>query len=148
MALRSGRAGRAGDKLRGGWGSRGIAYWMGKVYVGTQDGRLIAIDARTGKQVWSVLTVDPKDARYITGPPRVFNGKVIIGHGGGDYGPVRGYVTAYDATTGAQVWRFYTVPGDPARGFENKAMEMAAKTWNGQWWKFRRRRNGLERDDL
>ena len=50
--------------------------------------------------------------------------------------PVRGYVTAYDAETGKQLWRFYIVPGDPAKGFENKAMEMAAKTWTGEWWKY------------
>jgi quinohemoprotein ethanol dehydrogenase len=81
------------------------------------------------------MTVDPDDHRYITGAPRVFNGKVIIGHGGGEYGATRGYVTAYDAESGKQLWRFYTVAGDPARGFENPAMEMAAKTWNGEWWR-------------
>ena len=64
----------------------------------------------------------------------MFDGKVIIGNAGAEFG-VRGYVTAYDAETGKQLWRFYTVPGDPAKGFENKAMEMAAKTWTGEWWK-------------
>jgi quinohemoprotein ethanol dehydrogenase len=124
----------AGQKMRTAWGTRGLAFWKGKIYVGTRDGRLIAVNAKTGKPVWSVMTVDPDDHRYITGAPRVFNGKVIIGHGGGEYGATRGYVTAYDAESGKQLWRFYTVPGDPARGFENPAMEMAAKTWNGQWW--------------
>jgi quinohemoprotein ethanol dehydrogenase len=127
----------AGEKLRAAWGIRGIAYWQGKIYTGTQDGRLIAIDAKTGKPVWTVQTTEgPNDGRYITGAPRIFKGKVIIGHGGADFASVRGYVTAYDAATGTRLWRFYTVPGDPARGFENKAMEMAAKTWRGQWWKY------------
>src|SRR5690606_8056202 len=126
----------AGQKLRFTYGTRGLAYWNGKLYVGTVDGRLIAIDAVTGKPVWSEMTVDPDDARAISGAPRVFNGKVIIGHGGADFGPIRAYVTTYDAETGKQLWRFYTVPGNPADGFESKAMEMAAKTWTGEWWKF------------
>lgn len=126
----------AGTTLRQAWGIRGIAFWNGRVYSGTQDGRLIAVDARTGKLAWSVMTVAKGDLRYITGAPRVFNGKVVIGHGGADYGPVRGYVTAYDARDGRQLWRFHTVPGNPADGFENEAMAMAAKTWTGEWWKF------------
>ena len=126
----------AGTKLRLAWGIRGIAFWNGKVYSGTQDGRLIAVDAKSGALVWSVMTVNEEDSRYITGAPRVFGGKVIIGHGGADFGPVRGYVTAYDAENGRPLWRFHTVPGNPADGFENPAMEMAAKTWTGEWWKF------------
>ncbi|WP_170228288.1 PQQ-dependent dehydrogenase, methanol/ethanol family [Denitratisoma oestradiolicum] len=125
----------AGHKMRGSWGIRGLAFWRGRVYAGTVDGRLIAVDAKTGKLAWSTMTVGKNDNRYITGAPKVFNGLVVIGHGGADYGPVRGYVTAYDAETGVQRWRFYTVPGNPADGFENKAMEMAAKTWTGEWWK-------------
>jgi len=126
----------AGRKLRQGWGSRGIGYWDGKIYTGTGDGRLIAIDAKTGTLVWSVMTVDPNDGRYITGAPRLFDGKVIIGHGGSDTASTRGYVTTYDAETGKQLWRFYIVPGNPADGFENSAQAMAAKTWAGQWWKY------------
>jgi quinohemoprotein ethanol dehydrogenase len=127
----------AGEKLRPAWGIRGIAFWDGKVYTGTQDGRLIAISARTGIPVWTVqTTLGPRDGRYITGAPRIFKDKIIIGHGGADFAPVRGYVTAYDARTGKQLWRFYTVPGDPAKGFENKAMQMAAATWKGEWWRF------------
>ena len=126
----------AGRKLRQGWGSRGIAWWNGKLFTGTHDGRLIAIDARTGKPVWSAMTVGADDVRFISGPPRAFDGKIIIGHGGGDVGSIRGYVTAYDAETGKQLWRFHTVPGNPADGFENEAMAMAAKTWAGDWWKY------------
>ena len=114
--------------------SRGIAAWNGKIYVATFDGRLIAVDAKTGKDVWSVVTVDRTKPYTITGAPRVFKGKVVIGNSGAEYG-VRGYISAYDAETGKMVWRFYTVPGNPAEPFESKAMEMAAKTWAGEWWK-------------
>lgn len=126
----------AGRKLRMGWGIRGIAYDDGKIFAGTQDGRLIAVDATTGKLLWSAQTTEPGDGRYITGAPRTFNGKVIIGNGGADFTSNRGYVTAYDQKTGKQAWRFFIVPGDPAKGFENKAMAMAAKTWTGEWWKW------------
>lgn len=124
----------AGGMLRLAWGSRGVAWWNGKIYTGTLDGRLIAIDAATGKLLWTVQTVKAGDGRYITGAPRVFDGKIIIGHGGADNASIRGYVTAYDAETGEQLWRFYTVPGNPADGFESDAMAMAAKTWFGRWW--------------
>jgi quinohemoprotein ethanol dehydrogenase len=124
----------AGFRLRLAYGSRGIAWWNGKIYTGTQDGRLIAIDAKTGKQLWSVQTLSKGMDADINAPPRVFDGKVIIGFSG-DVFANRGYVTTYDAETGKQLWRFYTVPGDPAKGFENKAMEMAAKTWAGDWWR-------------
>lgn len=113
--------------------NRGVAVWQGRIYAGTLDGRLIALDAKTGELVWEVQTTDPTKSYSITGAPRIVKGKVIIGNGGAEYG-VRGYVTAYAAETGEQVWRFYTVPGNPADGFEDEAMEMAAKTWTGQWW--------------
>ena len=124
-----------GPKMRLAWGIRGLALWGDLVYVGTQDGRLLALKAKDGAPVWEVQTTEPGDVRYITGAPLVYSGKVLIGHGGADFGPTRGYVTAYDAKTGKQLWRFFTVPGDPAKGFENAAMEMAAKTWTGEWWK-------------
>jgi quinohemoprotein ethanol dehydrogenase len=126
----------AGERMRAAWGTRGLAYDKGRIFVGTADGRLIALDAKSGKPLWSAMTVEPGDGRYITGAPWVFDGKVVVGHGGADFAPVRGYVTAYDQATGKQLWRFHTVPGDPAKGFENKAMEMAAKTWTGEWWKW------------
>ncbi len=130
-------------KVPGGYGekaccdvvNRGVALYKGKVYVGTLDGRLVALDAVNGKPAWEVLTVDTTKAYTITGAPRVVDGKVIIGNGGADLG-VRGYITAYDASTGEQKWRFYTVPGDPSKPFESPAMEMAAKTWAGDYWKY------------
>ncbi len=115
--------------------NRGVALYKGLVFLGAFDGRLIALNAATGKKEWEVMTVNQKKGYTITGAPRVIDGKVIIGNGGAEYG-VRGYVTAYDAMTGNQVWRFYTVPGNPADGFESEAMEAAAKTWTGEWWKF------------
>src|SRR5215831_1743823 len=114
--------------------NRGVAVYKGKVYVGTIDGRLIALDAETGKLLWQVVTVDQNRPYTITGAPRVVKGKVLIGNGGAELG-VRGYISAYDAETGKMDWRFYTVPGDPSRPFESPAMESAAKTWKGEWWK-------------
>lgn len=117
--------------------NRGVAYSGGKVFVGALDGRLIALDARTGKKAWEQDTRITQDTPLtITGAPRVFKGKVIIGNGGSELG-VRGYVTAYDAETGKQAWRWFTVPGDPSKPFENAAMERAAKTWDpsGSYWK-------------
>jgi len=127
----------AGDRLRIMWDtSRGLAYWKGKVIIATIDGRLVAIDAKTGKRVWETNTIIGDKAYYITGAPKVFRGKVIIGNGGTEQEAARGYVTAYDAETGEQAWRFFVVPGNPADGFENEAMKMAAATWTGDWWKF------------
>ncbi len=113
--------------------TRGIAAWNGRIIVGTLDGRLIGIDAATGTEAWSVMTIDPDWPYSITGPPRAADGKVFIGNAGAEFG-VRGYVSAYDADTGEFLWRFYTVPGNPALGFENDAMRMAVETWNGEWW--------------
>ncbi|MDQ3292579.1 MAG: PQQ-binding-like beta-propeller repeat protein, partial [Bacteroidota bacterium] len=115
--------------------NRGVALYKGVVYVGTLDGRLEALNAKNGKLIWSVSTIENSKPYTITGAPRVIDGKVIIGNGGSDYG-VRGYITAYDAKSGKQVWRFYTVPGNPSEPFENEAMKMAAKTWNGKWWEY------------
>ncbi len=114
--------------------NRGVAAWNGKLYLGTIDGRLIALDAATGKPVWDVLTIKPGERYSITGAPRVVKGMVLIGQGGAEYS-MRGYVSAYDSETGKMLWRWYTVPGDPSKPFENPQMEMAAKTWGGDWWK-------------
>jgi len=114
--------------------NRGVGAWQGRIFVATLDGRLIALDAATGKVVWETLTIDRRYRYTITGAPRVVKGKVIIGNAGSELG-VRGYVSAYDADTGKLQWRFYTVPGDPAQPFESSALANAAKTWTGSWWK-------------
>jgi len=113
--------------------NRGVAFYRGKIYVGTLDGRLIAINATSGTLVWETVTFNPSRGYSITGAPRIAQGMVLIGNGGAEMG-VRGYVSAYDAESGEMKWRTYTVPGDPSLGFESVALEKAAKTWNGQWW--------------
>ncbi len=120
--------------------NRGVAAAGGKVFVGALDGRLIALDAKTGAVVWTAQTFDPKTPYTITGAPRIAKDKVIIGNGGAEYG-VRGYVTAYDVETGEKAWRFYTVPGDPAAGPDGEASdavmkEKAAPSWFGEWYKY------------
>ncbi len=118
--------------------NRGVAVSDGKVFFGTIDGRLIALDAKDGKELWDVVTVDQQKPYTITGAPRVVRGKVIIGNSGAELG-VRGYISAYDANSGELAWRFYTVPGNPADGPDGAASDevferFAAKTWNGNWW--------------
>jgi PQQ-dependent dehydrogenase (methanol/ethanol family) len=115
--------------------NRGVALWGSNVYAASLDGRLRALDRDSGKVVWEVDTrLNDVDSYTITGAPRVVNGKVIIGNGGAEMS-VRGYVTAYDAMSGEQVWRFFTVPGNPADGFEDETQEWIATTWTGEWWK-------------
>ncbi len=109
--------------------NRGVALYRGRAYVGTLDGRLIALDAKSGARVWETLTIDRARPYTITGAPRAAAGLVFIGNGGAEFG-VRGYVSAYDAETGALVWRFYTVPAAPDRPREHPALEIAAKTWS------------------
>ena len=89
--------------------NRGVAIWDGKIYFGTLDGRLIALDANNGELIWEKITVEDSNAYSTTGAPRIIKDKVIIGNGGADFG-VRGYVSAYDSKTGEMIWRFYTVP--------------------------------------
>jgi quinohemoprotein ethanol dehydrogenase len=114
--------------------NRGVAVWAGKVYVGTGDGRLLAVNATTGTQAWASPVCDPTQSG-ITGAPRVARGKVFMGYSGADE-HVRGSLAAFDAQTGKELWRFWTVPGDPAKGFESKTVKMAATTWSGpQWWR-------------
>jgi PQQ-dependent dehydrogenase (methanol/ethanol family) len=116
--------------------NRGVAAWEGRIYLGAYDGRLIALDAKSGKQLWSVQTTDPAKYYTLTGVPRIANGKVFIGNAGSEIG-VRGYVSAFDAKNGKLLWRFYTIPGDPKLPYENEAMRRAAATWTGDlYWKF------------
>jgi quinohemoprotein ethanol dehydrogenase len=113
--------------------NRGIAALNGKIYVGSYDGRLIALDSKTGAVVWETLTLDHNKPVTSTGAPRIAKGKIIIGNAGAEFG-VRGYISAYDAETGKLAWRFYTIPGNPAEPFEAPILKEAAKTWNGNWW--------------
>ena len=113
--------------------NRGLAAWGRRLYIGTLDGRLVALERDTGQVAWSVMTVDPSRPYTITGAPRVIDGRVIIGNGGAEMG-VRGYITAYDANDGKQLWRFYTVPDQPGKNTA-KYLQSAEATWNGEWWK-------------
>jgi quinohemoprotein ethanol dehydrogenase len=114
--------------------NRGAAHANGKIFSAALDGRLFALDAKTGQMIWNTETTDPKGGQTVTGAPRVFNGKAIIGQGGADFG-MRGYVTAYDQETGKQAWRSYVVPASPEANKDDPALEAAAKTWNGEFWK-------------
>lgn len=108
----------------------GVAVWEGKVFVGTGDCRLVAIDAASAKQLWEATVCDPTQTG-ITGAPHIAKGKILMGYNGSDDG-VRGALIAYDAQTGKEAWKFWTVPGDPSNPYETKALEMAAKTWSGK----------------
>jgi len=114
--------------------NRGVALYNGMVVAPAIDGRLFALDAETGKPVWEARVAYPQDHYTITMAPRIAKGKVVIGASGGDR-PTRGFFAAFDAMTGRLAWRFYTVPGDPSKPFENAAMKRAAATWDGEWWK-------------
>ncbi len=124
----------AQNPLHMSWGNKGIAWWNDRVFLATTDGRVIALDDETGKPLWETRQYELNEIRYSNGAPRVFDGKVIIGHGGADITPLRSYVTAYDAMTGEQAWRFYTVPGDPAKPADSKAEELMRATWKGDWY--------------
>lgn len=113
--------------------NRGFGAWGDKLFMGTLDGRLVALDRKTGKEVWSVVTLDQSKPYTITGAPRVINGMVLIGNGGAEMG-VRGFLTAYDADTGKELWRFYSVPDAPGKNKE-KHLKKAEATWKGEWWK-------------
>src|SRR6266704_6171652 len=124
---------RLDQAINGSYSARtngGVAVWNGKVYVGTGDCRLVAIDAATAKKIWEATVCEPTQTG-ITGAPHVAKGRILMGFNGSDDG-VRGALVAYDAETGKEVWRFWTVPGDPAKPFETKALEMASKTWIGE----------------
>jgi quinohemoprotein ethanol dehydrogenase len=110
--------------------SRGVAVWKGKVYVASFDGRLFALDAKTGAVAWQVDTIlDKKRGYTITGAPEIAKNVVVIGNAGGEY-DARGYISAYDLETGKLAWRFFTVPAAPGKPLENPELEMAAKTWD------------------
>ncbi len=114
--------------------NRGVAVYKGKVFVATIAGHLVALDADTGKVIWDRMTIPVDSHMAITGAPRIVKGRVLIGAAGSEY-ITRGYLAAFDPDTGKEAWRFYTVPGDPAKPFEGKHLETAAKSWSGEWWK-------------
>ena len=125
---------KVGPKICCGIVNRGLALYNGMIIAPVVDGRLDALDAETGKVVWEARVAFPQDNYSITMAPRIAKGKVIVGVSGGEY-PVRGFFSAFDAKTGQFAWKFYTVPGDPSKPFENPALSKAAETWSGQWWK-------------
>ncbi len=114
--------------------NRGVAVWKGKVIWGTLDGRLIAVDAASGKKVWEVQATDPAKTLSITGAPRIADGRIFIGEAGSEF-EQRGYMAAYSAENGKELWRWWAVPGDPSKPFEQPELKWAAKTWTGEWWK-------------
>src|SRR6195256_1880890 len=117
--------------------NRGIAVYQGKVIAPVIDGRLEWLDAETGKVITEARVAFPQDSYTITMAPRIAKGKVIVGVSGAEY-PVRGFFSAFDANTGREAWKFYTIPGDPSKPFESPnaaALKKAAETWSGQWWK-------------
>jgi alcohol dehydrogenase (cytochrome c)/quinohemoprotein ethanol dehydrogenase len=115
--------------------NRGVAVWKGKVIWGTLDGRLIAADAMSGQKAWEVQATDPKKWLSITGAPRIADGRIFIGEAGSEF-EERGYLAAYNAENGKELWRWWSVPGDPSKPFEQPELAKAAKTWSGEYWKF------------
>lgn len=114
--------------------NRGVAVYEGRVIFGALDTRLFSLDAKTGEKLWETTTADRSQGDYtVTGAPRVANGRIFIGNGGAEFG-VRGYVSAYAVDSGELLWRFYTVPGNPAEAHD-ETTQRAAKTWTGEWWK-------------
>ncbi len=113
--------------------NRGVAVWNGMVIFGTLDGRLVAVNANNGEKVWEVQATDRSKTLSITGAPRIADGIIYIGEAGSEFHQ-RGYLAAYDVTNGKELWRWWAVPGNPALGFEQPELEMAAATWNGEWW--------------
>ena len=110
--------------------NRGLAAWGDGLFLGTLDGRLVKLDRDTGALVWETVTVDQDQSYTITGAPRVIDGRVMIGNGGAEFG-VRGYFAAYDAETGKELWRFYTVPEGDEDESAPAYLQKAAATWSG-----------------
>ena len=105
--------------------NRGVGLWQDKLYLATTDDHLVALDAKTGKVVWDKKVQDYKKGQYMTLMPLIVDGKVYVGGSGGEFG-VRGYVVAYDANDGKELWRTFTIPGEGEPGHD---------TWSGDDWK-------------
>ncbi len=129
----AGTRARATSPMDLSWGNKGIAYSDGRVFLGTSDGYVVALDAKTGHEAWKVQDFGVDEPRTMNGAPRVFGGKVIVGHGGADISPLVGFVTAYDAKTGKRVWRFNTVPGGEGQPASTKAEQVMRPTWPSGW---------------
>src|SRR5215470_4340733 len=106
--------------------NRGVAHANGRIFLGRLDGHLVALDAKTGQELWKVQVVDYTQGSAITSPPTIAKNLVITGFAGGEYG-VRGAIVAYSQDTGKEVWRTYTVPGPGEPGND---------TWKGDSWKY------------
>ncbi len=114
--------------------NRGLALLDDKVFVASGDCQVYALDQKTGKLLWKTQSCDRTQAYGITGAPRVAPGLVFVGNNCGDSGLTRGFVDALDAGTGKHRWRFYTVPGDPAKGQDSPLMKKAEATWGTDWY--------------
>ncbi|MBH0114571.1 PQQ-binding-like beta-propeller repeat protein [Novosphingobium sp. YJ-S2-02] len=125
---------RARIPLHFSWGNKGLAYAQGRLVLATTDGFVVALDAKSGREIWKTRDFGPDEQRNMNGAPRIFGDKVIVGHGGADVSAIRGWVSAYDLASGKLAWRFHTVPGDPSQPAESRAMEIAAPTWKGDWY--------------
>ena len=125
---------RARIPLHFSWGNKGLAYAQGRLVLATTDGFVVALDAKSGREIWKTRDFGPDEQRNMNGAPRIFGDKVIVGHGGADVSAIRGWVSAYELASGKLAWRFHTVPGDPSQPAENRAMEIAAPTWKGDWY--------------
>ncbi|WP_407985554.1 PQQ-dependent dehydrogenase, methanol/ethanol family [Pontixanthobacter aquaemixtae] len=110
--------------------NRGVAAWGDHLFLGTLDGRLVKLDRETGAVEWEKVTVDQEKSYTITGAPRIVDGKVFIGSGGAEFG-VRGNFAAFDAGSGEELWRFYTVPAGDEDENSAEYLQAAAKTWSG-----------------
>ncbi|MBZ5635118.1 MAG: PQQ-dependent dehydrogenase, methanol/ethanol family [Acidobacteriia bacterium] len=114
--------------------NRGLALYQNLIIAPIIDGRLIALNAETGKPAWESRVSYSNEGYTVTMAPRIAKGKVIIGVAGAEL-PIRGFFSAFDAATGKFAWKFYTVPGDPSKPFEHPALKKAAETWSGDYWK-------------
>jgi len=113
-----------------GWVSRGLGMGEGHIYVGQLDGKLVALDQRSGAVVWSIQAEDPHQGFSITAAPLYYDGKVIVGFAGGDMG-IRGRLKAYDAKSGALIWTFHTIPGPGEPGHETWPQDNDAWKYGG-----------------
>ncbi len=126
--------------------NRGVAILGDTLYMGTLDAHLVAVDRITGRSLWDVAVGDPKLGYSITMAPLVVKDKVLVGSGGGEYG-IRGFIAAFDVSTGKELWRFHAVPGPGEQGNETWGGD-SWKTGGGSIWLTPNRRKAIRRGDL